>query len=56
MSAIADSSDGPVPPVQVLFALFPGMDTLDFTGPLEVFTSARHNITDAGNHYPRCNR
>ena len=61
MSAIADSSDGPTPIIQVLFALFPNMDTLDFTGPLEVFSSAKHNISDAGKPCSRftplnCNR
>ena len=35
MSAIADSNDGPIETVQVLFALYPGYNTLDVAGPLE---------------------
>jgi hypothetical protein len=38
MSAIADSTDGPVETVKVLFALFPGYNTLDVAGPLEVLS------------------
>ena len=46
MSAIADGPEGPVPTIQVLFCLYPGFDTLDFAGPLEVLNWARHNIKD----------
>ncbi|KAF2135566.1 uncharacterized protein K452DRAFT_239144 [Aplosporella prunicola CBS 121167] len=44
MSAIviAEASDRP-DKIQVLFALHQGMDTLDFTGPLETLSWARHN-------------
>jgi hypothetical protein len=38
MSAIADSTDGPVETVKVLFTLFPGYNTLDVAGPLEVLS------------------
>ncbi|KAL2062091.1 hypothetical protein VTL71DRAFT_6357 [Oculimacula yallundae] len=34
-------------PLKVLYAIHPGMDTLDFTGPLEVFCSASHTRTFA---------
>jgi len=40
MSAIADGSEKPQV-VKVLFALHPGFDTVDYTGPLEIFKSAR---------------
>lgn len=46
MSAIAETSDGPTPPIQVLFALHPGFDTLDVAGPVEVLHTARHNASD----------
>ena len=46
MSAIDDSADGPTPVIQVLLALHPGFDTLDFTGPLEVLSHALHNPKD----------
>ncbi|KAH8589324.1 class I glutamine amidotransferase-like protein [Bisporella sp. PMI_857] len=36
-----------IPVIRVLMALYPGMDTLDFTGPLEVLSTAQHNINDA---------
>ncbi|KAG9246979.1 class I glutamine amidotransferase-like protein [Calycina marina] len=36
-----------IPVIRVLMALHPGMDTLDFTGPLEILSQARHNINDA---------
>ncbi len=37
-----------VPIIKVLFTLHPGMDAMDFVGPLEVLTHARHNINDEG--------
>ncbi|KAF2192213.1 class I glutamine amidotransferase-like protein [Zopfia rhizophila CBS 207.26] len=46
MSAIADSTDGPNETVKVLFALYPGYDTLDVAGPLEVLNRARHDPKD----------
>ena len=36
-----------IPVIRVLMALHPGMDTLDFTGPLEILSHAQHNINDA---------
>lgn len=42
MSALADDSSPEV--IKVLFALYDGFDALDFVGPLEVLTTARHNI------------
>jgi hypothetical protein len=43
MSAIADSTDGPVEVVKVLFALFPNYNTLDVAGPLEVLSRSLHD-------------
>lgn len=34
MSAVADGSEKAIAPIQVLFCLFPGFDTLDLCGPL----------------------
>lgn len=39
-SAVADE------PIDVLFALHPKFDLLDFAGPMEVFTSAQHDPKD----------
>lgn len=41
-SAIADQE-----PVDILFALQPGFDMLDFAGPLAAFSKAQHNPTDS---------
>ncbi|PBP16520.1 ThiJ/PfpI family protein [Diplocarpon rosae] len=35
-----------VPVIKVLFTMHPGMDAMDFIGPLEVLTHARHNVND----------
>ncbi|OWP00329.1 hypothetical protein B2J93_3740 [Marssonina coronariae] len=35
-----------VPVIKVLFTLHPGMDAMDFVGPLEVLTHARHSAND----------
>jgi putative intracellular protease/amidase len=35
-----------IPVIKVLFALHPGMDAMDFVGPLEVLTHAKHNVSD----------
>ena len=35
-----------VPIITVLFTLHEGMDALDFVGPLEVLSHAKHNIND----------
>ena len=40
-SAVADQE-----PIDVLFALHPKFDMLDFAGALEVFTQAAHNFKD----------
>jgi hypothetical protein len=47
MSAITDSGDAHEA-INVLFLLFPGMDAMDFVGPLQVLTSAHHNVNDPG--------
>ncbi|KAF2403074.1 class I glutamine amidotransferase-like protein, partial [Trichodelitschia bisporula] len=46
MSAIADSRDQNEP-IQVLFALHDGFDTLDFTGPLEILSQSQHDFKDS---------
>ncbi|KAH7119955.1 class I glutamine amidotransferase-like protein [Dendryphion nanum] len=46
MSAIADNTDGPIEVVKVLFTLFPGYNTLDVAGPLEVLNRSLHNPKD----------
>lgn len=51
MSAIADSTDGPVEVVKVLFTLFPGYNTLDVAGPLEVLSRSLHDPKNKG----KCN-
>jgi hypothetical protein len=50
MSAIADSTDGPVEKVKVLFTLFPGYNTLDVAGPLEVLSRSLQNPKDKCKH------
>lgn len=45
MSAIADSTDR-VEQVKVLFALFPGYNTLDVAGPLEVLSRSLQDSKD----------
>lgn len=35
-----------VPTIKVLFTLHPGMEVLDFTGPLDVLSKAKHDIND----------
>jgi hypothetical protein len=52
MSAIAEEVDGAAPIIKVLFTLHPGMDAMDFIGPLEVFSHAKHNSTDTGKSLP----
>ncbi|KAK3390925.1 putative amidotransferase-domain-containing protein [Podospora didyma] len=39
-SAVSDE------PIDVLFALHPGFDLMDFAGPLEVLTTAQHDFND----------
>ena len=47
MSVITESSDAHEV-VNVLFTLHPGMDALDFIGPLEVLSYAQHKPNDSG--------
>ncbi|KAF1987454.1 class I glutamine amidotransferase-like protein [Aulographum hederae CBS 113979] len=44
MSAVQDGSSEPI---QVLYALHEGFDTLDFAGPFEAMWHAKHDIKDA---------
>ena len=46
MSAVEDSADGPVPVIQVLFALHPSFGAQELCGPLEVLSNAYHKIKD----------
>jgi hypothetical protein len=48
MSAVTEGSDAHEV-INVLFTLHPGMDALDFCGPLEVLSYAQHNPNDSGN-------
>lgn len=52
MSAIADSTDGPIETVKVLFALFPGYNTLDVAGPLEVLSRSLQEPKDKSKFPP----
>lgn len=45
MSAVASAGDKNEP-INVLFTLHDGFDTLDYTGPMEFLKSARHEIKD----------
>lgn len=55
MSAVnADNSDGPVEVIKVLFALFPGYNTLDVAGPLEILNRALHNAKDKNSKAFEC--
>jgi hypothetical protein len=49
MSAIHDSTDGPIEVVKVLFALYPNYNTLDVAGPLEVLNRSLHDPKNKGN-------
>jgi transcriptional regulator GlxA family with amidase domain len=46
-SAVADE------PIDVLFALHENFDLMDFAGPLEVLTSAQHDVNDAGRSFSK---
>ena len=48
MSAIVESSDGPIEVIQVLIALHPSFGAQELCGPLEVFSNSRHKIKDPG--------
>lgn len=37
-----------LPIIKVLIALHPGMDTLDYAGPLEALSHAKHDKNDDG--------
>lgn len=42
MSAVEEGN----PPIEVLFALHPNFNLMDYAGPLEVLHSAKHNFKD----------
>ncbi|KAL8752716.1 MAG: hypothetical protein Q9184_005647 [Pyrenodesmia sp. 2 TL-2023] len=46
MSAVAETPDGPVEIIQVLFALHPGFGAQELCGPLEILSKAYHKIND----------
>jgi hypothetical protein len=52
MSAIADAD--PSKPIQVLFAVHDGFDTLDVLGPLEIFAHAAHDGAKEPGKYHFC--
>ena len=52
MSAVEDSADGPVPVIQVLFALHPSFGAQELCGPLEVLSNAYHKIKDPSKPAP----
>ena len=45
MSAMTETGDKDEP-INLLFTLHEGFDTLDFAGPLEILKGARHDIKD----------
>lgn len=50
MSAIeAETADGPIEIINVLFALHPNFGAQELVGPLEVLTKALHKNNDPGN-------
>lgn len=54
MSAIeAETADGPIEIINVLFALHPNFGAQELVGPLEVLTRALHKSNDPGNT-PSC--
>ncbi|KAL8870333.1 MAG: hypothetical protein Q9174_003599 [Haloplaca sp. 1 TL-2023] len=46
MSAVAETPDGPVEVIQVLFALCPNFGAQELCGPLEILSKAYHKIND----------
>jgi hypothetical protein len=52
MSAINETGDKNEP-INVLFTLHEGFDTLDFAGPLEILKGARHDIKDPCTIFPQ---
>jgi len=54
MSAITDSTNGPNEKVKVLFTLFPGYNTLDVAGPLEVLSRSLEDPKDKSSKAFEC--
>ena len=48
MSAIEETSDGPIEVIQVLIALHPSFGAQELCGPLEVLSNAFHKLKDPG--------
>ena len=48
MSAVEESSDGPIEVIQVLFVLHPSFGAQELCGPLEVLSNALHKLKDPG--------
>lgn len=48
MSAITEEPEGYVEPLKVLITTHDKCDTLDVTGPLEVFSTAQHDAKNPG--------
>lgn len=53
MSAVQDPRDINEP-LQVLFPLHDAFDTLDFVGPMEMFSHALHDQKNKGKHLSEC--
>ena len=48
MSALAETTDGPIEVIQVLIALHPSFGAQELCGPLEVLSNAFHKLRDPG--------
>ena len=48
MSALAETTDGPIEVIQVLIALHPSFGAQELCGPLEVLSNAFHKLKDPG--------
>ena len=51
MSAIEESSDGPIEVIQVLIVLHPSFGAQELCGPLEVLSNAHHKLKDPGKRH-----
>lgn len=47
MSAVVDEPEGTAQPLKVLITMHQGLDAMDLSGPLEVFSWAQHDSKDA---------
>ncbi|KAL8637617.1 MAG: hypothetical protein Q9228_005131 [Teloschistes exilis] len=54
MSAVAETTEGPIEVIQVLFALHPGFGAQELCGPLEILSKALHKIHDPNTRAFEC--